>query len=321
MELLVNDLSVHEQFHERETFRTAFVRLMGMRELVRRYGREMHCHTGFLNSNPIPGTTMQEAIARFIRRDERRAAMAWLAKAGPFWDEARRHMGDDWLKYQGEIVTDKAVGEAAFQSLHGVECGVVSLSPSDWEKTPLQVTWCPEETVPGGKSHWDLENFWACQTLEDALMKRDPPIQTWHSLETICRDRFVHLTFTDDCFEPLMGVPFAKCSSEGILRLLKILDTWARNRDDQGKSNEKGRCIQQQHFTGDRASFTDSSATEKRKFCKEMTFDNPDAPGEPLLCSWHGKIAHQALRLHFFWPPKAGKTMYIVYAGPKITKQ
>ncbi len=321
MELLVNDLSVHEQFPDRAAFHTAFSRLMNMQNLTKRYGRVMHCNRGFLNGNPIPGTTMQEAIGGFIRRDEQRAALAWLTREGPFWDEARRHTGDDWFECRGEIVTDTAVGEAAFKSLHDVECGLVSVSPSDWDVTPLQVTWCPEGNVPGDQSHRDLENFWTCQALKDALVRKEPPIQTWSRLETTCRDRFAHLTFTDDCFEPLAGVPFAKCSSGGILRLLNILDTWTRNRDDQGRSNEEGRRIRQQHFTGDQASFSDSSATEKQKFRKAMTFGNPDVPGEPLFCPWHGKIAHQTLRLHFSWPPKAGKALYIVYAGPKITKR
>ncbi len=321
MELLVNELSVHEQFHDSAAFQKAFSRVMKMRELVRHFGRDLHCNREFVNRNPVKDKPMQIMIGQFAQRDQRRAAMLWSTKAGPFWDENREHTGDDWFEYKGDIVTGSAVAEAAFKAFQSKECGLVSFSPSDWEETPLRVVWQQDEGGQATITHWDLENFWACETLQDALTEKETPIQNWSGLEKHCRSRFKFLTFTNDCFEKLKDCPFSESSSKQLEALLEQLDLWTRNRDDRGKSNEAGRRIYQQYFVGDRAAFSDSSATEKQKFRKEMTFKNPDDTQKYLFCPWHGKISHQTLRLHFHWPVRAREKMYIVYTGPKITKQ
>ncbi len=124
MELLANELSVHEQFHEAEAFREA-----------RRYQVELHSSRNFVNVSPMPGVPMQQAVQLF-RESQRRAVMNWLTSSGPFWDDARRHAGDDFIECLGNVVTDTAIGEAAYRSFHGVECGLVSFFPSDWNFPP-----------------------------------------------------------------------------------------------------------------------------------------------------------------------------------------
>lgn len=321
MDLLANELSVHEQFHDSATFHAAFSRVMAMRTIARRYGRELLCHRNFLNGNPIPGVTMQQAISGLALESKRRAALGWLAKTGPFWDDIRRHSGDEWLECRNEIVTDTAVGEAAFRKLHGVDCGLVSFSPSDWELERVTVTWRreAEELEDADEA---LENWWSCGALEDALQERAPPIRAWRELAETCPRRFGGLSFADDCFEPLLdGLPFARCSADRILVLLDILDVLARERDETGARTDAGRQIHDKYFKGDRALFSDSSNTEKQRFQKELTFDHPDEPNVSLFCPWHGKESHLTLRLHFSWPPAAGMPVHVVYAGPKITKQ
>ena len=132
MELLANGLSLHEQFHDSGAFRTAFARIMAMRKIARRYRLELHCQRDLLNRNPIPGVTLQMAIMGFPR-EERLAALGWLTKMGPFWEDIRRHSADDYLECRDDVVTDTAIGEAAFRNLRGVDCGLVSFSPSEWE--------------------------------------------------------------------------------------------------------------------------------------------------------------------------------------------
>ena len=63
------------------------------------------------------------------------------------------------------------------------------------------------------------------------------------------------------------------------------------------------------------------SDSEKRDFRRELTFSHPGDRGGSLFCTWHGKVSHLTLRLHFSWPIKAGKPVHVVYAGPKITKR
>ena len=140
MELLANELSIHGQFHDISSFRHAFGRLMAMRNVARRFGRDVQCHRALVAVEVLLGVRMQQALGR-LAESERRAAMGWLARGGPFWDDVRRHDVDDWLDCQGEIVTDTAVGEAAYRMLHGVECGLISFTPSDWDFSPIEVFW------------------------------------------------------------------------------------------------------------------------------------------------------------------------------------
>ena len=320
MELLANDLSVHEQFHDMAGFRGALSRLMAMRRAARLFGREVHCHRTLLNAKPMPGIPMQQVIGRIGVESERRAVMVWLTRAGPFWDDVRRHGGDDWLECEGEVVTDTAVGEAAFRTLHGVNCGLVSFSPSAWSHAPLEVTWLREAEGLDNRSA-ALENWWNAEALREALRQRPPPIGSWDDLREASRNRFKRLTFAEDCFGPLAGVPFARSAADRFIVLLDVLDRFARAFEEGGARNAEGNRIYQDHFTGDRALFSDSSDSEKRDFRRQLNFAHPENPVGSLFCTWHGKVSHLTLRLHFSWPIEAGKPVYVVYAGPKITKR
>ena len=67
--------------------------------------------------------------------------MQWLNHHGPFWEDVRQHGVNDWLEYNGTIVTDTAVGEAAYCLFHGVPRDLVSMEPSCWLTSPLSVDW------------------------------------------------------------------------------------------------------------------------------------------------------------------------------------
>ena len=246
--------------------------------------------------------------------------MGWLTRTGPFWDDLRQHEAGDWLECRDEIVTDTAVGEAGFRKLHGLDCGLISVSPSDWEYSPVEVTWRGTAESPENRTT-ALQNLWDVATLEAGLQDMAPPIRSWDDLRTASIDRFQRLRFSEDCFEPLRGFPFAQSAADRFLVLLGILDRLARAFDADGVRAPEGHQIYQNYFTGRRALFSDSSDTERRKFRHELTFAHPDQPGSSLFCSWHGKVSHLTLRLHFSWPVQAGKRVCVAYAGPKITKQ
>ncbi len=319
MDLLANDLSVHEQFHDLAGFREALSQLMAMRRAARRFGREVQCNRMFLNTTPIPEMPMQQAIGHLGGESQRRAVMSWLTRTGPFWDDVRRHGEEDWLKCDGEIVTDTAAGEAAFRILHGVECGLVSLAPSEWCYSPLQVTWVrkPEEL---NNRNAPVENWWRAEALDAVLQDRAPPLASWDALRRASSSRFARLSFAEECFALLAGVPFAKSAADRFLALLRVLDRFAGAFEGGVRSAEGHRMVTD-YFTGDRAWFSDSSETEKREFRRELTFTHPEDASSSLFCSWHGKVSHQTLRLHFSWPVEAGQPVYVVYAGPKITRR
>ena len=319
MDFFANDLSIHGQFHGIPSFRDAFERLMAMRRTARRFGRDVYSHRALLAIEALPGVPMQQALG-LLAESERRAAMAWLTRGGPFWDDLRCHDAGDWLECRGDIVTDTAIGEAAYRTLYAVECGLVSLMPSDWTISPIEVIWRRDAGESDDRSA-TLENWWDAAALESRLREAAQPVLSWDDLREVSTTRFRSLIFAGDCFEPLAGLPFAKSAAQRIAVLFDILDRFARAFDTAGVRTPEGQQIYQDHFTGDSALFSDSSNKEKRNFRNELTFPHPGGSGGPLFCTWHGKVRHMTLRLHYWWSGKPGEPVYVVYAGPKITKQ
>lgn len=321
MRLLANDLSIHGQFHDIPSFHSAFEKLMAMRKIARSFGREVYCHQKFLTIEAIPGVQMQKALGRFTK-DKQRAAMLWLTRGGPFWDDDdfRPHGVNDWLECRGEIVTDSAVGEAGFQTLNGSECGLISVKSSDWDFSPVKMIWKREPEDIKDKAVC-IENWRDAATLENRLRNAAEPIRSWDDLQDFSTKRFQRLTFANDCFDHLKGVPFAKSSADRIRFLLDTLDRLARSFDAKGKRNPEGQSIYQNHFKGDKACFSDSSDQEKSKFHEKLTFSHPNDPQRFLFCPWHGKVNQGTLRLHFSWPVRYDKPVYVVYVGQKITKR
>ena len=320
MDLLVNDLSIHGQFREIAKFRNALSRLMTMRSVAQRFRREVYCHRALLTARPMTDMTMQQAIGQ-LANDERRAAMGWLTRHGPFWDDLRQHSDDEYLECRGEVVTDSAVGEAASRMLHGVACGLVSLTPSDWDYSPVKVIWRREaERLENQETN--LDNLRDVFALEEKLRIAATKVGSWDDLRGTSTRRFTRLTFASDCFDHLKGLPFAKSTADRVVVLLDILDRFACEFDENGERTPEGQRIYQKYFTGGKtALFSDSSDDEKSSFRNQLTFSHPNDPGNYLFCPWHGKERHLMLRLHFSWPIEFGRPIYVVYVGPKITKR
>ena len=257
MDLLANDLSVHEQFHDLAGFHDALSGLMALRATAMRFGREVQCGRTLLIAMPVPGMPMQQAVGKLGADSERRAVMGWLTKSGPFWDrdDLRKHGEADWLECGGNIVTDTAVGEAAFRALHGVPCGLVSLAPSAWCRSPLDVTW-----VRGDKGldnrNAVVENWWSADMLDRSLRRRPPPVRSWDALRDLATSRFAGLAFAKSCFAPLEGVPFKRSAADRFVVLLDVLDRLARAFGDDGERNAEGHSIYRDYFTGDKALFS-----------------------------------------------------------------
>ena len=298
---------------------------MEMRRTARRFEREIYCHRGLLNTKPMPDTPMQQAIGRLAGESQRRSIMAWLTRSGPFWDDFRQHGPDDWLEcrnegeFKGEIVTETAVGEATFRKLHGTETGLIGATPSDWEFSPVEVAWITEDQERDVQTA-KIENWLNAGDLSGRLQATAPPVRSWNRLQEIALNRFDCLRFSNDCFEPLTGIPFAMSSADRILVLLDILDRVTKAFDSTGKRTTEGHQLYRNYFHGDKALFSDSSPSEKSRFRKEMTFSHPEDPATKLFCTWHGKEYRTNLRMHYWWSGAIRDPVYIVYVGPKITK-
>lgn len=320
MDLLANELSVHGQFRDNRSFRDAIERLMRMRKVARRHGHEIHCARRFRDVEPRPGVRLEPAL-RAVGPDERRVFLSWLTRGGPFWDDTRRHGPDDWLECRDDVVTDTSVGEAAFRALSGLSCGLVSLTPSAWDYTPVRVLhrYANETTRERNNNgeHADLPNWRDAATLEKGLRTAQPNVRAWNDLHRETA-RYPNLRFAPDCLGPLDGLPFSDGAVREILRRLEVLNRFAGLGGKTGAAAHERRRLHQKHFHGRKAWFSDSSDEEKIRFRARMHFRHPERPGERLFCPWHGKVKIQQIRIHFSWPELP---IHVVYIGQKITRR
>jgi hypothetical protein len=259
---------------------------------------------------------MQQAI-RSLTDNEKRALMQWLTRQGPFWEDARVHGPDDYLECDEAVVTDTAVGEAACCCLDGLERHLVSIAPSNWEFSPVPV--CRIEDS-GARRTVEVVNHWDLKAIEDVLQSAPVPLGSWTQLKDVATARLPGLTFSPDAFDSLLGHPFVYGAAQQLLVRLDTLHRFRSCVDEHGQRTTEGQRLYQDHFTGDKAWFSDSSDTEKREFQNELTFRHPTLPGD-LFCTWHGKVKTPQLRIHFSWPVAADEPLYVVYVGPKITKR
>ncbi len=318
MELLVNDLSIHGQFPDLPAFRESIGRVMVMRDIARRFGHHLHCHRNVVNALVTRDVRMQQAMQVFDR-DERQAVMQWFTRYGPFWDDERSHTPDDYLYMEsnGEVVTNTAVGEAAYSCFKGAERNLVSLKPSSWNYSPFCVNWFDSGEV----YNVEVTNHWEADELERTLQNAPTAILSWVQLAEVCQTRCPQLRFSADTFDPLHGHPFFRSAAERIKILLDTLNAFKQCFDEDGHRTREGQQLYQDHFTGDKAWFSPSADSEMHRFEKELTFRHPDIEGQSMFCPYHGKVKTPQLRIHFSWPVSAIEPLYVVYIGPKITKR
>ena len=91
--------------------------------------------------------------------------------------------GDDWFEYNSEIVTDTAVGEAAYCLFHGTPRSLVSVNPSCWMTSPLSVIWRDNAHARS----IDVPNYWDADELKAALDGALAPPNCGGDLETTAR--------------------------------------------------------------------------------------------------------------------------------------
>ena len=297
--------------------------MMAIREIARRYGRELHCHKSMASADVMLGMTMQQAI-QALTRDQQLSLRSWITQNGPFWEDTRNHSADDYLELNEDVVTDTAVGEAAWCCFNGIERELVSLTPSNWLFTPLPVRWMSGSDA---LKVTDVVNHWDPSSLEAILKVAPVPITSWHQLAALTHARWPLLTFAADAFSFIHGHPFVSGAAQRLLAILDVLNRFKSCFDEKGQRTAEGHEIYQNNFTGKKeggghgATFTDSSDSEKIKFKNQLTFKHPEDASKTIFCPWHGKVQTPQLRVHFSWPTRVDEPLYIVYIGQKLTKQ
>jgi hypothetical protein len=317
LDLLVNDLSLHGQFTDLESFRVSIRRIMQIRVVAKRHLHALHCHRGLVTGLVTAQKRMPGAL-KALPLNEQRAIMSWLNQHGPFWDDNRLHDGGDWYECCKDVVTDTALGESAHCLLHGLDRRLVSFYPSNFAYDPIAVERVFDDArrVP-----IHVRNYWDPGVVETCLAAAPPSLASWGALKTLAVARFTMLRFARDAFDGLQGQPFKQAVAERILVLLDVLNQLTQSVDAAGVRTANGHTIYQQHFTGDKAWFSDSSESEKHDFKEDLTFPHPDTPSRTVFCSWHGKVKSPQYRIHFSWPFTAGGQAFVAFVGPKITKK
>lgn len=315
----MNDLSLHGQFNSTGDFISSVDRLMEIRRVVRRAGREFFCHSGLHHAQVTDDRTMPQVI-QDMPLPKRRAWMQWITRTNLHWQSDRLHTGDHWLEENGEpIFTDHAIGEAAFCRLHGKNRAVVSFDPSDRLVSPIKVTWLKTDDT---KLDVDVANHWTVRTVEQALAALPRPFDSWNSLGEHCRRSCENLVFAND-FMRLAGYPYVRSVAEGICILVEVLDRLSEFIDDEGRRKPEVDLLYETYFVGQAPYFTDESATNKRNYPAKLSFPHPTDTEKTLFCPWHGKVNSPTnfppIRIHFSWPVTTKGDLYLTYVGPKIT--
>lgn len=316
MELFFNERSFHGQFPDVDTFASAINDLMVIRNLVKKYGRELYCHRTCTSMMATSNMSLPQAI-NYLERNKARALMAWFGQAGPFWDDNRQHSEDDYFECNGEVVTGASIGECAYLSFSNKCAHLVSLFNSVWVESSLSVDW---HRLDREILSTIILNHLSGLTLEVELKSAAPPILSWSQMSDFCIKHFDNLHFCKETFSPLEGKPFFFAAAKSIIDLLSILSKFKTTHRPLTGRTEEGDLLYQQYFTGERAWFSDSSAHEKVDFKDSMTFPHPEKANEKIFSPFHGKVQTPQMRIHFSWPISAELPVYILYIGDKITK-
>lgn len=317
MDFLLNELSAQQQFNDAASFIESIQEVMRIRQHILQLGSGLYCHRNFAYTQITNELGMQQ-VAQLLPRSERSVVLQWLTQRGPFWEDSRVHGSHDWIEVSGEIVTDSAVGEAAFAQIFGLNRKLVSFSPSSWNSTPISAT-----LVKDGHPQTDIEisNYWTSESVQALLDTEPERTDSWAALSSLVIRTCSELTFAENTFSPLEGHPFVPSAAERIRVLLYVLNKFKTCFDNEGKRSAEGHRLYGDHFTGDKAWFSDSSDSEKIDFLEDLTFPHPVIPYKHIFCPFHGKVKTPQLRIHFTWPVRAGEPLYVAYVGPKLTKR
>jgi len=315
MAFFLNELSLHGQYANVADLRQAIDFVLQCRLEINKRDDNFYCHRQLGSLLATHNLNFNEAVRQIRDRNFIRTILNWMAKSGPFWEDKRLHSEDDWLEDESkEIITGSSLAEAAWRTTQAKESHTISFEPSKFSKTPLKVIWKRSDE---DEQLIEVNNFWQIVPLKNFLNDKSPAPKTWPDLIRQCIQQYTNLTFTDDLIPKDIG-PFSKGIAEKIKELLAILDELNACFETSGSLNQRGKQIIEDHFRGNDALFSGESVTNERKFHRELTFKNK----EEMFCPFHGKIKFgREYRIHFNWPKKEStEPLYIVYIGPKITK-
>ncbi len=322
MRWYLNDASLQAQYAEPSEFVAALRRLLALRQQFDVLRSTLYVMRSFSDRHVRVGLSLAQLLRQPEHRETQALALRWLNRAGPFADDDRWSETDDYFEFEGQEVTDTGLGEAARRVNGREEATTFSFSGGalDFSRSPLTVDHGLQDDRLG---HYDVPNLWSFDALNDAISEAVPPPSSWRELVETARTRYPRLWLPDAIYtnDLLAREAFDSVISDKALALLAYLNEYMLARQPDGTEEPAAQQVINDHFTGDRASFSGESATNRRKFKEQLSFPDPAAPDRKMLAHWHGKISHRFFRLHFEWPvPATADRLKVAYLGPKITK-
>jgi hypothetical protein len=295
--------------------------LARLRATSRAVKESLFCSGGFAQRPVIGDRPCAAVLNTYAPKQFRRLILEWLTAGGPFLEDDRWPVVDDYFEFEGHDVTEQGLGEAARRIGSNQTAGVFSFLNGliDFEREPLTVQHgLAEEPL----RHIAVDNVWQAAELERRTLASLPTPSTWAELLATADAKFPRLLIAPNILAQLRGNPFYPSVSDRATVLLSVLQEYMADRRVDGSEGAICRYIREQHFVGDLAWFTDESDRNKIDFRRQMTFPDPEEPNRTIFCPWHGKIRTQQFRIHFEWPVPVGQErLKIVYVGPKLTRR
>lgn len=255
--------------------------------------------------------------AKQLPRDTRVQLYDWMSKHGPFIDDDRQDIDQDLFFFEDDEVTELGLGEAARRIRAKSRAAVLSPATgarSRFAPDPLAVVQgFADEPV----ARVAVPNHTEPESVVAVLRTLDPGAANWEAFLADCRQRFHRLHIGPHCDDTIGHFPYMPAAARRIVQLLDVLQRIKAEMNDAGGLSPAGVALRNDHFTGDRAWFSDESERRKQQPGR-FTFPDP-AGGPAIVCFWHGKVATADIRLYFDWPVEsASQRLRVTYIGPHL---
>ncbi|MDC7699574.1 hypothetical protein [Vogesella indigofera] len=316
MSWFVNDVSLSGQYDKAADFNGELKEILAAKLANPLLKSFFYCSKSLACCQVTSVQNLQQAVMSERNPDYTRSVLSWLTSVGPFWEDIRQNVPDDYFEFDGVDVTDRGLGEAARHLSLNLKADSFSFSGGGFDFSPVKILHgLPEDPL----GDIDVVNIWKLAELIGSAVQRAPLPVNWVQMLNLCREKYSNLVLIDECVDSLKREPFSEYACHRFIFLLSILDRYQAclniGEDGESERNE----LRDNFFTGTKALFTDESKSNKIDFESEMTFVDP-SNGEEVFCPFHGKIKTPQYRVHFEWPPVRDRKIRVFYLGPKITK-
>ena len=273
MLFILNEISIDSQFLDAREFNSCISELLEARCKNRVLLENFKINRNAINRKINSNLTVAEAFSKHGDRDRRKLFYVWFASSGPFHDDERVDVKNDYFEYAGIDVTDSGLGEAARRAVLGMQVVTFSFAGCvpDFTHTPLMIDHGPIEEWLG---QYELDNIWTIDELTRKAEQARAAPQTWEELIKNASEDYPFLLLSESIYEnpSLKREPFSKTIADSAHFLLHILNRYMEIANQHGYGAEGAKEILRNHFSGERARFSPESESNRNRFRNSLTF-------------------------------------------------